>query len=194
MPRSGREAQASAGEASPASCRQRNGFPFPVASAILSSAAAILAVTAATARADDPRWPGASISASNPLAIYAIMGAALVAALGLISMALNIWNQIKPRPPLRDQFAAANHTHSDMLERAEHERICKGRATAATAAMDRVEETLTNLQTAMLAMDRSAETRAAKLHGRVDDLARPLNQLIGRFDAHTDWHKIKGGE
>jgi hypothetical protein len=186
-------ASRSAGGVSSAPCRQREEglLSLPVASAIFASVPPVVFFAAATSvSAAGAEPPPVSWTQYGGI----LLAGGVFAAAALINLVLSIWSHLKPRPPFRDQFAALGHEHPAYLTRADHEQMCDGRSVTDARSMARVEQTLSDMQQAMLDMDRKAESRAAKLHGRVDDMAKPLNQMIGRYEAHMDWHKSKGGD
>ena len=98
-------------------------------------------------------------------------------------------NEITFRPPLEDRFAARLHEHADYISRA----ACATTHSHAAALEAKHEARAQSLQeqlvTAFRQMDEKAETRSAKLHARIDQLAQLASTVSARVDDHLEDHR-----
>lgn len=101
---------------------------------------------------------------------------------------LSVRNDVDPN----EKFAQADHEHSDLLSRTDHEKLCEHR----TRETVRVERSIEDLRETIIEFQKEStareEARTRRLHERIDAFAQPLNQLIGRFENHMEYHRKRG--
>ena len=121
----------------------------------------------------------------------------LITLLGLVSLVVNIWDKLKPKPPAHERFAPLQHEHPAYVSRADldkHHAACERERrhevkhqTADREALQRQLDHLgTSIKTGLETIERKSDERSEMLHQRISGIAKPLNQMIGRFEEHLE--------
>ena len=93
--------------------------------------------------------------------------------------------EIGPQPfevKQAQEFAPRTHLHAEYLTRAECSAQHTREAAILTAAMNRIENMLSDHA-------RAAEVRAGKLHERIDPISQAVTAVAGRVDDHLADHR-----
>ncbi len=123
-----------------------------------------------------------------------------VGVIGAVSAIVNIWYRTKPNPSLSQQFAARKHDHPEYMTwdgyRDQYQRCSEDRVKAAADAQreqtiihQRIEKLSRTVSDGFTRIEKNSEERARLMHERMNNIANPLNQLIGRVDTHIEAEK-----
>lgn len=143
--------------------------------------------------------PFSTVPADQWPMVWVILG--LIGLAQAVNVILSIWVKLRPQPPLRDQFAAAKHDHPEHVTHFAHreqEERCRDRMMKVASDVARAEslaveealsETLSDIRSALSHAAAKDEERASLIHTRINEIAAPLNKLIGRFEDHLLFSK-----
>lgn len=173
-------------------------------------------VSSSALAAGGPSSPPAAPSFTERAFITWVVG--LVGFASFISLAVNIWDKLKPKPPLHEQYAPSKHDHSDLddrFARLTHEhrdaltpktfddqrRACAQerltiRQTAAHSN-EKIGDQLTDLRGLMTTkfdeLDKRAEDRASGIYQRMEPVGQVVAANKRTIEQHLADHRAKGG-
>jgi len=124
---------------------------------------------------------------------------------GLIGNFILVWVKLSGKPEKRDlgpqpfrvsaepEFAMKNHGHPDYISRADCRAMHIQAAQDGTGKIEQVQRQLDHLGTeikgALSELSKDAETRASKLHARIDPISQLAQSTTDRLNDHFEDHR-----
>jgi len=126
---------------------------------------------------------------------------------GIVGNFILVWVKLSGKPEKREiqqplrvaeepEYAPKNHEHPDYISRTECRLSHQQSSQDGTKKIEDVQRQLDHLgkelKAGISAIGKDAETRAAKLHARVDPIAQLAASTTDRLDDHLKDHRAKG--